>query len=501
MDIARRRFLKYAGTAVLGGAATIVTSQYLLSTNPSNSNNGSTTTTTTSNGELEKRYRPPEYQDFMNWLGSVSKPYKGKNIVAAVELEPSPLALQRMDPEFRANTGISVGYELTPFIQNLVNTSLAVSTQAPTYDIMNVDGSNLARFKDHLIPPKELAEQYPDITYSGNDVDDFHRAGLAFSGKYPQDLIFPPYEKEFGGSIIMWPQDMPLMIRFYRKDLYEKEGITPARNWDEYQEDLKLFDDPGAGIFGGGSMAVSHPSIIFEFLNHLLSFGGKIWEVEDKGLRCVINSDEAVAALENYVKMKDHSDIASASSTWAELGILMSVGRVASAIQWADYASVVNNPVQSLTPGKWGYTLNPAGLAGSFSTFGGAGVGVSKYSRNPEAAWLWLQWATFAGTQIVSLQDPLHYSAPTKMSVENDSVIKQEIESGRLEYLKVVNTALSSNHIASLISFPGWQTVRIDIASPLARAWTGSIQPRDALKEAQEKIDKRGPIFPFEAEE
>jgi len=195
--------------------------------------------------------------------------------------------------------------------------------------------------------------------------------------------------------------------------------------------------------------------------------------------------------------LKNYSDPASASSSWVELSILMSVGRVSTAINWADYASIMNNPVQSLTPGKWGYTSNPVGPAGSFSTFGGAGVGVSKYSRQPELAWLWLQWATSVGTQIVSLQDPLHYSTPTRLSVYNDSFVKQMIDSGPLSYLRVAQEILSSKRVATLITFPGWQQVRVILADVLSRTWNGGLTPRQALKEAQENIDKLGPVFQF----
>jgi multiple sugar transport system substrate-binding protein len=500
MSASRRRFLKYAAAAAVAGAATTLGGQYLLPTGgsvlpPPNQN----TTTTTPSNPVEGRYQPPEYLDFMNWLKGVSKPYAGKKINVALELEAAPLALQQLDPNYFSYSGIYVGYELTPFIQNLVNTTLAISTKAPTYDVMNVDGSNLATFANHLIPPQELAQKYPDITYPNLDVNGFARAGISFSGKYPQDLIFPPYDKDLGGSLFEFPQDMPVMLRFYRKDLYEKAGITPGKTWDEYLEDIKMLDDPANGVFGAGSMTLSHPSIIFEFLNHLHSFGGKIWELEDKGLRCTINTPEAVAALENFIRLKDYSDPASASSTWAELGILMAVGRVANAIQWADYSSVVNNPVQSLTAGKWDYTINPAGPAGSYSTFGGAGVGVSQYSRNPEASWLWLQWATAYGTQIVTLQDPLHYSTPTRTKVYSDPKVQEEIKSGRLRYLQVTQDILASNKVATLIAFPAWQLVRVQLGDVLSRCWNGGLTPRDALKLGQDNIDKiqGGPVFSF----
>jgi len=500
MSASRRRFLKYAAAAAVAGAATTLGSQYLLPTpGPGPSTYTPNSTSTTTRNTTDKRYRPPEYLDFMNWLKGVSKPYAGKRIVAALELEAAPLALQKLDPEYLSYSGTYVGYELTPFIQNLVNTTLAISTRAPTYDIMNVDGSNLATFAQHLIPPQELAQKYPNLTYPNLDMNGFAGAGVAFSGKYPQDLIFPPYNKELGGSLFEFPQDMPVMLRFYRKDLFDKEGITPGKTWDEYLEDLKMFDDPNKGIFGGGSMTLSHPSIIFEYLNHLHSFGGKIWELDDKGLRCTLNTPEAVAALENFIRLKNYSDPASASSTWAELGILMAVGRVANAIQWADYASVVNNPVQSLTAGKWDYTINPSGPSGSFSTFGGAGVGISRYSRNPEAAWLWLQWATAFGTQIVTLQDPIHYSTPTRSKVYDDPTVQADVKSGRLKYLKVTQDILASNKVATLITFPAWQLARVQIGDVLSRCWNGGLTPRDALKLGQENIDKiqGGPVFSF----
>ncbi len=500
MSASRRRFLKYAAAAAVAGAATTLGSQYFLpKSGPGPTTNTQNSTSTTNPNPVDSRYQPPEYIDFMNWLKGASKPYAGKRIVAALELEAAPLALQQIDPDYFNHSGTYVGYELTPFIQNLVNTTLAISTKAPTYDVMNVDGSNLATFAPHLIPPQELAQKYPDITYPNLDMNGFDRSGLAFSGKYPQDLIFPPYNKELGGSLFELPQDMPVMLRFYRKDLFDKEGITPGKTWDEYLEDLKMFDDPANGIFGAGSMTLSHPSIIFEYLNHLHSFGGKIWELDDKGLRCTINTPEAVAALENFIRLKDYSDPASASSTWAELGILMAVGRVANAIQWADYASVVNNPVQSLTAGKWDYTINPSGPSGSFSTFGGAGVGVSRYSRNPEAAWLWLQWATAFGTQIVTLQDKIHYSTPTRSKVYTDPKVQEDVKSGRLKYLKVTQDILASGKVATLITFPAWQLVRVQIGDVLSRCWNGGLTPQDALKTGQDNIDKiqGGPVFPF----
>ena len=497
MNISRRNFLKYTAASLIAGSATALSSQYLLSSNTSPSGTVTPTPATPRLDDLEKRYKPSEYLDFMEWLQSVSTPYKGKKIVTAFELEPSPLALQRMDPEYVKYTGTNVSFELAPFSQNLLNTGLAISTQAPTYDIMNVDASHLARFKDHLIPPQELAEQYPELTYPKLDAEGFFNSVWSFTAKYPQDLIFPPYEKNLNGQVFEWPQDMPMMIRFYRKDLYESEGITPGRTWDEYLEDLKMFHDPAGNIYGSGSMALSHPSIIFEYLTHLHSFGGKIWDADDNGLRCTINSDEAVAALENFIRVKQYSDPTSSGNTWSEVGLIMAVGRVANAIQFADYASVVNNPNQSKTPGKWGYTPTPSGPAGSFSTFAGAGIGVSKYSRNPEASWLWLQYATSLGTQIVAMQDPLHHSAPTRMKAYDDPVIQQAIESGHLEYLKVVKEIISGSHIATLISFPGWPQIRTIISTKIHRCWTGRLTPRQALKEAQEEVDSNGPIFNF----
>ena len=497
MRTSRRNFIKYAAAALVGGSTTALSSQYLLSSSSRLSGIDTAISNMSALDDIDKRYKPPEYLEFMEWLQDISKPYKGKKLVCAFELEPSPLGLQRMDPDYFKHTGIDVGYELAPYTQNLLNTTLAVNTKAPTYDLINVDDSQLARFKDHMIPPQELAERYPEITFPNLDTNDFFDSAWAFSAKYPQDLMFPPYEKYLNGKVFEWPQDMPMMVRFYRKDIYENEGITPGKTWEEYREDLRMFDDPAAGFFGGASMAFSHVSIILEYLNHLHSFGGKIWEVDEDGIRCVINSDEAIAALENYVQLRQYSDPVSSSATWAEAGLMMAIGRVANAIQFADYASVVNNPIQSKTPGKWGYTSTPEGPAGSFSTFAGAGVGVSQYSRNPEAAWLWLQWATSLGTQKMILQDPLHHSIPTRMKAYDDPVIQQKIETGNLEYLKVVRDIMAKSHLATLIAFPAWSSIRVILSLRLSSCWSKRLTPREALKQIQEEIDNMGPVFQF----
>ncbi|MBU05857.1 MAG: hypothetical protein CL877_07915 [Dehalococcoidales bacterium] len=496
MRTTRRKFIKYAGAAAVSGLTAGLASYALM---PSNSVADSMDSTTIGIGSFEvERYRPPDYLKFLDWLRSVSKPLSGQRIVIAMENEPFPRAMQRINSDFFNFSGILTEYELTPFLQNLSNIRLAVNTKSPTYDIFNIDGSQIATFSDDLIPPQELAELYPELTYPDFDVDGFDSIGWALSSKYPQDLIFSPYEKELNGSVVQWPQDIPIMIHFYRKDLYEKEGLEPARTWDEYYEDIKHFDNPNGGFYGAVSMAFVHPSITFEYLNHLHSFGGKIWEVaDDNTLRCVMNSDEAVAALENFVRFARYSDPGSSSYSWDTVASAMANNRAANAIQFADYSSLMDNPNKSQTVGKWGYKLNPAGPAGSFTTFAGAGVGVSKYSRHPKESWLWLQWVSTTGAQVVALQDPLNNSAPNRKAVYDDPIIKQELETGKLQYLKVVKEALSTNRVGTLISHPKWPQAGAIMNSKLHETWRGYITPREAVKTIQDEIDALGPVFTF----
>src|SRR5437870_6580441 len=397
----RRRFLKYVSAIGAGGILAIVASEYssLISPLDGSSRTNTTSFTETSNSGSSTSNLPSDYQEFLTWLKSAAKPYRGSRLNLLLEEESSSLALQLRDIDFFTASSINTQYDIKPYELEYQGLSLLVRTAAPTYDVFSIDHQDVATFRPHILSPTDLSEKYPDLTFSTIKASDFQPFPWSVLATYPANS---PNSK-----VLFLPHDMTTMMQYYRKDLYAQQGLTPATTWDEYFQNAKALTN-SATPYGTVCEANASISVLYEFMNHLASFGGSLWQINGSQLTSNVSNDKALAALENYIRLATYADPSSGSYDWTQSISSVGHGTSASAIDWESLSYYMDDPLRSQVLGKVGYSQNPAGPNGSFSTFGGAGLGVSKYSRNPEAGWLWLQWATAAATEKMFLLDKYH---------------------------------------------------------------------------------------------
>jgi multiple sugar transport system substrate-binding protein len=503
--VSRRKFLTYLGIA--GGAAAIGGAAYLTalrqpspgSIQPAQGNQTGITKPATPRRPLTiaepknpQNYTPEEYLEFIRWMQSVSDKVSGKQIRIALEAEVGPRALYRNKIDFETATGMTLLLEFDVYQNNLAKTLLAVATKSPTFDVMNVDISQVGRFKDHLIPIEELSKRYPDLTYPKLDFDDFEPMPWNSTSKYPPDLSFAPYNRKYQGTRLQIPQETPIQIRFYRKDMYNAEKRSLPITWDEYYEDVKYFHQPLKAQFGTVLMAARFPSIIMEWHNHLYSFGGKLWNINEDGITSAVDSDEAIASLENYARLNEYAEPNSRFYGWAPAAEAMAQGRAVNMINFTEYADLMDIQGESVVIRKVGFDKNPKGAAGQSHHYSGAGLSIPKYSRNPEAAWLFMQWATVAATQVVVALDPLAYAVPTRKSVFNHPEVQRVISEGSIRHFTVARDVLDANTINFKPGFPNWDQAEGVLMTNMNKVMYGEITPRQALKEAKAHIDNVG---------
>jgi hypothetical protein len=447
-----------------------------------------------------------DYQDFLDWLGSVSSAALSglnKTLSISMESEFAPIALQARSGDFRGYSGVNDVYNLQPYSQQLSAVLLMASTKSPSYDIFSIDGQNIGVLQDALVSPTELAETYPELTYPGLDILDFSRFAWNDVATYPPiqpggssaSSSSSSVSSSLSSGTTMFPLDMPLLVLFCRADVYSTLGMALPKTWDDYYEDVVAISKSGITPFGVVNMASGTISIVYEYAVHLASFGGQLWDVEGDTLVPTLNTDQAVAALENYVRFEPYSDPGSAAFNWDNVFDDLSRGIAATGMEWHDYYSWINDPSRSQVSGKIALSINPSGPSGSFSTFGGSGVGVSAFSRNQEAAWLWLQWATAKGTQETLLLDQYHVY-PSRKSVLDVAAVSSEIAAGGAgEYGGVALAQqiwAASDGVTALVGFPAWLQVLDILAAQLAEAWMGKVSPSTALDGAQQEVDGLG---------
>ena len=486
----RRDFLKYIGVGAGAAVAASALGYAYLSRSPT----GTSTTGTTSTSSNFSNY-PAQYAEFLNWLSSVSGPYAGQAINIAMEDEATPRAAQKRDIDFFTASHINSQYNIEPYTLELQDISLMVENKAPTYDIFEVDHQDVSFFKDHILSPTQLADMYPNLTYAPISAQDFQPLAWSQLATYPPVVSSTSSASSSSSSssdILFIPFDLPIQIQYYRSDLYQAQGLSPAKTWDDYFSDVKIFNNSTHTRFGTACGAGPTVSSIFEFLNHLASFGGQLWQIKGTELVSALDSDQALAALENFVRLGPYADPASYTYDWTQVSTDLARSYAATALEWYDYSYLLEDPLRSSVTGNLGYYANPAGPSGSFSTYGGAGVGVSAYTKHPEAAWLWLQWATAYGTQLSMLTDTFHV-LPTRISVLDDPIVKT-MTGPSVQALEVAKPLWESNSIAALVPFPKWWNVLNIIDFHIGRAFQQAETPAVALQNAVQQIGQQGTL-------
>ena len=485
----RREFLKTGAILGVGAAAAAASYTALTPSRSSGTLTSSTSSRASSNSGIENRLNDPsipsEYKEFLTWLQSVSGPYKGTKVEINLQDEPDYRALQNLDIDFFSASGINSQYDLEPYIINLEKTRLAVQTASPAIDIIDFDAVDIPTFEQNLIPPKVLADTYPGITYPGLNLDDFMQTPIDLIATYPPVL---PGVSTPSGEVFCLPYNTPVMIRFYRTDIYSAVKLSQPVTWDDYFAQVQQIGS-ATNVYGCVSQASTITPIFHEFTNHLYSFGGKFWDISGDGITPTVNSPANVAALENFVRFYPYTFPSSITFSWDDCVATMAHGQAANAIAFEDVSAVINDPLRSIEQNTMAYSVNPSGPSGAYSTYIGDGIGVSKYSKNPEAAWLWLQWATATGTQMMLVADDLTRYVPSRVSAASSSFVQGILAKPTREPVRLAQQILASGNIGHVPAFKGSTNAAGTIANQVFSAFTGASTAQAALDAAQARLE------------
>ena len=428
---------------------------------------------------------PTEYKEFLSWLQSVSGKFQGTKVAVNLQNEPDYRALQNLDVDFYSASGINSQYDIEPYIINLEKTRLAVQTASPAIDIIDFDSLDITSFNQYLIPPQVLADTYPDITYPGFDLSDFLPTPMNLIGTYPPVLPDAPTPP---GEVFCFPYNTPVMIRYYRTDVYSSLQLPQPVTWDDYFDQVQTIG-ASTNIFGCVSQASTTTPIFHEFTNHLYSFGGRLWDINGESIIPTVNSPENVQALENFVRFYPYTLPSSITFTWDDCVTAMAHGQAANAITFEDFSVLIDDPLRSFEQDNTAYSVNPSGPNGSYSTYIGDGIGISKFSKNPEAAWLWLQWATATGTQMMLVADNLTRYVPSRISAANSSFVQEIIATPTYDPVRLSQQILASGQIGYIPPFQGSDDAADTIATQLFNAYTGGSTAQAALDAAQAQLE------------
>ena len=222
---------------------------------------------------------------------------------------------------------------------------------------------------------------------------------LGATSQYMEDVA--PYVKKFGVNLDVFPPGLikyakwegkliglpfrtgSTALFYYRKDLYDKYGLKVPGTMEEYYHNAKVITENEKGIYGGSLMSGGNPYIYEQFLVWFWSQGGRLLNEEQNGTVPFEGKNGKLATdiFTMWKRLHDDKLVPAAHTTWGIYDILraMQQNLVAQASAYSPRVLAVEDPKESKTVGKWGYSpifpgkagkVGPVGYMGGTHTFG-----------------------------------------------------------------------------------------------------------------------------------
>ena len=414
----------------------------------------------------------------INW-----RQVEGESITVAVIPASYFMNLISLAPQFEALTGIKLRFEQVPPGQIRQKAMLDLSSKTGTYASSATDPMYFPLYAaNKWVEPLDKYLNDPKLTdaawFQYDDIIKAWREADSVNGK--------PYGIPFDGEVT---------VQVYRKDLYDAKGLKPATTYDELLSNARALNNPSEringlalrGFAGAGQNMYIYPSI-------LRGFGGT-WFQNGK---VVVNSPEAVKALEWYVDaLKNYAPAAVRNWNWPDIADAFSQGTVATYIDAHSSAAVITNPEKSKVIGKVVYARWPKGPAGKGVTSiwnWGFQINAALTEKQKRATWLIITWATCAETQArtsYKFAGPAKRSGVNRMSTWRSPEFAAAMQGAGYNFIPAALGSLEQDtDVEWRPRVPQWPAIGETMAVAIQSALVGQKTPKQALDEAQARIDQ-----------
>jgi multiple sugar transport system substrate-binding protein len=386
-------------------------------------------------------------------------------------------------PEFEALTGIKVRFEKVPPGQIRQKAMLDLTSKTATYATHAADpmyyplyvANKWVESLDRFVGDTSLTDpawfQYDDVLKAWRDAN------------------------SVDGKLYGMPYDGEVTVQVYRKDVYAAKGIKPAETFEQFVQNAQAVHDPNnrlwgmavRGFAGAGQNMYIYPSIF-------RAFGGEWFE----GNKLRVNSGEAVKALDWYVDVQSkYAPAAVRNWNWPDIADAFAQGTLGVYIDAHSSAAVLNNPEKSQVIGKIAFARWPKGPSGKRVTSiwnWGFPINAALSDKAKKATWLFISWAASAETQA---RTSWKFAGPAKRSgVNRTSLWKAPdfVNLMRASGDNFVEAALESLEQDTDVNWrprvPQWPAIGDTMATAIQAALVGQKKSKEALDEAQTRIDQ-----------
>jgi multiple sugar transport system substrate-binding protein len=301
--------------------------------------------------------------------------------------------LQEIGNMYEAETGIKVNVIQEHWVSfgDLFFTEMAA--QGDSWDLVVGDSQWLGR--------GATQGNYVDLTdfLVGEGIaDTVTEATLTYYGEYPIG----------SGKYWAYPTEGDAEGWAYRKDLFEDPAnmeafeaeygypLVPPETYDQLMDIAQFFTWPDEGLYGVAIHTRAAGDVITMGVENFMFSWGASWQDENNNVLGVVNSPEAIEALQFYRDLYECCQAPSfRGASFDEVNNAFSIGQVAMAMNFFSFFPALLNPENNPYADSTGFIVNPAGPYGDQSAaMGGQGLSIVNYipDERKEAAKDFIRW-------------------------------------------------------------------------------------------------------------
>jgi multiple sugar transport system substrate-binding protein len=317
---------------------------------------------------------PARAQSF-NW-----QRFKGKELFLIFFKHPWAEEIVKYAPEFESLTGIKVKYEILPEIQARQKLTVEMTAASGGLDafLSSLHVEKRRFWKAGWYEPLNKYLEDKTLTAPDYDWNDFTATAKA--------AVTQPDK-----TVSALPSFVDPDILFYRKDVFQQKGLTPPKTLAEMESLAQKLHDPKNNMYGFVARGLKNANAS-PFAYIVFAMGADYLTPDRKS---ALNSPAWVQGVDYYSRMlRQFAPPGVVNFNWYECSSAFMQEQVAMYYDGVNFATQFEDKEKSKVAGKVGYTLLPAGPGGLHTCMFTSGMSISAQSRNKEAAWFFIQWAT-----------------------------------------------------------------------------------------------------------
>lgn len=400
------------------------------------------------------------------------KAYEGTTLNVLLKTGYETEAITEFKDEFESETGIALNVEIydEPTLRNKF--ILDCNSKQGNYDVVATQFWHMPEYikTGWLEPLDDYIENSSDEEWKS--IDNVSENALAMF-KDEDGTLYSECVSCTGGVLI------------YRKDLFEKYNIPVPETTEDVLEAAKILKENEPDIYPFVARGDSSSGSFGTSAGWAWAYGASVL---DKEGNVTCETPEMKAAMSDFVElMSEYAPEDSAAMGWDTMSELFRQGKAAMNFDMNGFVSTYTSTDVSSVADKIDCTVitGPEGKPAQWMY--GEGLGISSFSKNKEAAWLFLQWRNSLDVIKKEVEEGIRYDFPDNRIYEEESY-KNKTQNINFftEKLPVIMDSIDSSYWPQTEKF---DKVAEAYQKQVSLAIAGDISVDEALSEAQKAVE------------